>query len=83
MKRTEKISSIILLIVGVIIVVDTILAQFFMIGNKQNSLTLVYCIAFVLLCTQFPNILKKKYVVIPMYIMIIQMFYSLFSKLIW
>ena len=73
----EKISSIILTILGVIIVIDTILEQFFNIGTKQNSLVLGYCIAFVLLSIKFPNILKKKAVIFPMYIMVVQMVYSL------
>ena len=73
----EKISSIILIILGVVIVIDTILEQFFNIGTKQNSLVLGYCIAFVLLSIKFPNILKKKPVIIPMYIMVVQMVYSL------
>ena len=73
----EKISSIILTILGIVIVIDTILEQFFNIGTKQNSLVLGYCIAFVLLSIKFPNILKKKAVIFPMYIMIVQMVYSL------
>ena len=73
----EKISSIILIILGIVIVIDTILEQFFNIGTKQNSLVLGYCIAFVLLSIKFPNILKKKPVIIPMYIMVVQMVYSL------
>jgi len=75
--KKEKISSIILTILGVIIVIDTILEQFFNIGTKQNSLVLGYCIAFVLLSIKFPNILKKKAVIVPMYIMVAQMVYSL------
>jgi len=73
----EKTSSIILSILGIVIVIDAILYQLFNIGTKQDSLVLGYCIAFVLLSIKFPNILKIKIVVIPMYIMIIQMIYSL------
>jgi len=73
----EKISSIILTILGIVIVIDTFLEQFFNIGTKQNSLVLGYCIAFVLLSIKFPNILKKKAVIVPMYIMVAQMVYSL------
>jgi len=73
----EKISSIILTILGIVIVIDTFLEQFFNIGTKQNSLVLGYCIAFVLLSIKFPNILKKKAVIFPMYIMVVQMVYSL------
>ena len=73
----EKLSSVILSILGTVIVIDTILEQFFSIGIKQDSLVLGYCIGFVLLSTKFPNILNKKFVIIPLYIMIIQMIYSL------
>ena len=80
MDKTEKIASIILCILGVVIVVDGILAQFFNIGVEQKGLTLGYCIAFVLLSVKYNNILKKKYVVVPMYIMVGQMIYSLIVK---
>ena len=75
----EKLSSVILSILGTVIVIDTILEQFFNIGVKQNSLVIGYCIAFVLLSIKFPNILKRKFVIIPMYIMVIQMLYSLIT----
>jgi hypothetical protein len=75
----EKLSSLILSILGIIIVIDAILEQFFNIGVKQNSLVIGYCIAFVLLSIKFPNILKKKLVIIPMYIMVLQMLYSLIT----
>lgn len=75
--KKEKLSSIILGILGIILVIDTILEQFFSIGVKQDSLVLGYCIGFVLLSTKFPKILNKKFVIIPLYIMIIQMIYSL------
>ena len=74
--NVEKISSLILSVLGVIIVVDTILQQFFGIGTQQDNLVLGYCIAFILLTIKFPNLLKKKLVKIPMYIMVIQMIYS-------
>ena len=80
MIKNEKISSIILSVLGFIIVIDTILEQCFNIGTKQNSLVTGYCVAFILLSLKFPNILKNKYVVIPLYIMIIQMIISLASK---
>ena len=80
MIKNEKISSIILSVLGFIIVIDTILALFFNIGTKQNSLVTGYCVAFILLSLKFPNILKNKYVVIPLYIMIIQMIFSLISR---
>ena len=80
MIKNEKISSIILSVIGFIIVIDTILEQCFNIGTKQNTLVVGYCVAFILLSLKFPNILKNKYVVIPLYIMIIQMIISLTSK---
>ena len=73
----EKISSLILSILGIVIVVDAILEQFFNIGVKQDSLVIGYCIAFVLFSIKFPNILKRKLVIIPMYAMILQTLYSL------
>ena len=76
--NVEKISSLILSVFGAVIVVDTILQQFFGIGTQQDNLVLGYCIAFVLLPIKFPNLLKKNLVKIPMYIMIFQMIYSVF-----
>ena len=75
--KIEKLSSLILTILGIVVVIDAILEQFFSIGTKQDSLVLGYCICFVLLSIKSPNILKRKYVIIPMYIMIVQMIYSL------
>ena len=77
MKKSEKFSSITLSISGIVLVVDAILEQVFNIGIRQNSLTIGYCIAFVLLSIKFQNILKRKYVTIPLYIMIAQTIYSL------
>ena len=74
----EKISSLVLSILGIVIVIDGILEQFFNIGVKQDNLVIGYCIAFVLITTKFPNILKRKFVIIPMYAMILQTLYSLF-----
>ena len=68
--KKEKISAIILTLLGVVLVIDAILEQFFNIGMRQDALVLGYCIAFILLSIKFPNILKQKYVIIPMYIMI-------------
>ena len=77
MDRIEKLASVVLCILGIVIVVDAILEQFFNIGIRQNSITIAYCIAFVLLSIKFQNILKRKYVTIPLYIMIVQTIYSL------
>ena len=73
----EKISYLILSILGIVIVIDGILEQFFNMGVKQDSLVMGYCIAFVLISIKFPNILKRKLVIIPMYAMILQTLYSL------
>jgi len=78
--KIEKIGSAILCILGIISVVDTFLYQFMSIGQEQKNLSLGYCVAFILLSVRFPGILKKKYVVIPLYLMIIQMFYSLYLR---
>ena len=80
MDKIEKIASIVLCVVSIVLIVDGILAQFFNIGVEQKGLTLGYCIAFVLLSVKYKNILKKKYVVIPMYVMVGQMIYSLIVK---
>ena len=79
MKKLEKISPIIMGIFGIVLIVDVFLEQFFNIGTKQNSLTLIYCISFVLLTTQFKGMIKNKLVMIPLYIMIIQTGYSLIT----
>ena len=75
----DKLASLILSILGTVLVVDAFLEQFFSIGVKQDSLVLGYCIAFVLLSVKFPNILRRKPVIIPMYIMVAQMIYSLIT----
>ena len=80
MDKTEKIVSIVLCILGFFLVVDGILVQFFNIGTEQKTLVIGYCVAFVLCSTKYKNILKKKYVVMPLYVMIGQMIYSLIIK---
>ena len=80
MDKNEKVYSIILCIVGIVIVLDGILAQFFNVGIEQNYLVMAYSIAFVLLASKYKNLLKKQYVVIPLYVMIGQMIYSLIVK---
>ena len=74
----KNIAVFILSFIGIIIVIDVALSQFFNIGSEQKILTITYCIAFVLLSIKFPSILKIKYVVIPIYVMILQTIYSLF-----
>ena len=79
--KIEKIGSTILCIVGIISVIDTFLYQFLSIGEEQKNLSLGYCVAFILMSVKFPGILKKKYVIIPLYVMIVHTFYSLYLRL--
>ena len=67
--------------IGIIVVIDTALAQFFAIGSEQKIITIIYCIGLILCSIKFPSILKIKYVTIPLYAMILQTIYSLF--LVW
>ena len=55
MDRIEKLSSLVLCILGIVLVVDAIFEQFFNIGIRQNSLTigLLHCI-----CITFYKISK-------------------------
>ena len=71
----QNIAAFILSLIGIIIVIDTALAQFLTIGSEQKMLTIMYCVTFILLSIKFPNILKSKYVTIPMYAMILQTIY--------
>ena len=77
----KNIAAVGLSLIGVIIVIDTALSQFLTIGSEQKFLTIMYCIAFIMLSIKFPHILKNKYVTIPIYAMILQTIYSLF--LVW
>ena len=79
MKKLERLSPIIMGIFGIVLIVDVFLEQFFNIGIKQNSLTLIYCFSIVLLTTQFKGMIKNKFVMTPFYIMIIQTIYSLIT----
>ena len=74
----KNIAVFLLSFIGIVIVIDTALAQFFNIGSEQKNLTIIYCIAFILLSIKFPDILKRKYVTVPIYAMILQTIYSLF-----
>ena len=80
-KRIELIISMSLCILGIILIIDTILAQFFNRGTyAANNLTIIYCILFIIASVKYKNIIHKKYVMIPLYLMIIQTFYSLIIK---
>ena len=76
-KNSEKICSYSLIIISLFLIIDTFLANQFQIGNQDRNLRLAYCIGFVLSSTKFPNIIKNKFVVYPLYIIIGQMVYSL------
>ena len=75
--KVIKFTSYCLCIVGVACVIDTFLVQFFNIGSYSKELSLGYCIGFIILTTKYPEIIKKKYVIIPLYLMVVQLFYSL------
>ena len=75
--KAEQIASIILCIISIVLIIDTILLQFFNHGSYQKNLALGYCISFVILSIKYKNILSKKYVVVPLYIMVLQTIYSL------
>ena len=77
MKNKERLSTITLAIVGSILVIDVLLEQFFNIGTMPNSLIVVYICLFIILSSKFENISKKKIVIIPLYIMVLQTCYSL------
>ena len=51
MKEAEKISNIILAILGVVLSVDLFLVLFFNIGTEQEILTIGYFISFIILST--------------------------------
>tara|TARA_B100001250_G_C19250903_1_gene550656 strand:+ start:200 stop:433 length:234 start_codon:yes stop_codon:yes gene_type:complete len=74
----KNIIKFLLSFIGIIIVIDAALAQFFTIGSEQKIVTIIYCMGFIFSAIKFPSILKVKYVTIPMYLMILQTIYSLF-----
>ena len=78
--KFEQLASAVLCIISIILIINTILVQFFNWAWVFKQLVLVYCIAFILLSIKYKNILSRKYVTIPLYIMIIQTIYSLITK---
>ena len=72
----EKIAIILFSILGIVIVIDTFFA-WANIGSEQNNLTLGYCIGFIIVSTQYPTMTKNKYVMIPFYILVGQMLFSI------
>ena len=77
--NNEKIAIILFSVLGSIIVVDTF---FFWvnIGTQQNNVTLGYCIGFIFVSSAYPSLTKNKYVMIPFYILIGQMLFSISFK---
>ena len=78
--KTEQILAIVLSITGIVIAVDVMLYHLFDIGTQQNNFTIIYCVAIVLTNIKYPNILKKRYVIYPLYILVAQTIYSLVKK---
>jgi len=72
----EKIAIILFSILGIVIVIDTFFA-WANIGSENNNLTLGYCVGFIIATTQYPSISKNKYVMIPFYILVGQMLFSI------
>ena len=72
----EKIAIIIFSILGIVIVIDTFFS-WANIGSEQNNLTLGYCIGFIIVSNQYPAMTKNKYVMIPFYILVGQMLFSI------
>ena len=79
MDKLENISSIFMSFFGIGLILNLVLIQFFSIGIKSNIFTLIYCILFVLMTIEFESIIRKKSVIIPLFILIIQTTYSLIT----
>ncbi len=79
MNKLENISSIFMSFFGIGLILNLVLIQFFSIGIKSNIFNLIYCILFVLMTIEFESIIRKKSVMIPLFILIIQTTYSLIT----
>ena len=66
--KLENISSIFMSFFGIGLILNLVLIQFFSIGIKSNIFTIIYCILFVLMTIEFESIIRKKSVMIPIYI---------------
>ena len=75
----EKIISIVLSFFGIFLIFDSLLARFFNIGIENHLYSLPYCIAFILSGFYYPEIVKKKVVIYPLYILIAITITSLIS----
>ena len=64
------------LLFQLLFVIDTFFA-WANIGSEQKNLTLGYCIGFIIVSTQYPPMTKNKYVMIPFYILVGQMLFSI------
>ena len=82
MKEAEKISNIILAILGIVLSVDLFLVLFFSIGTKQSILIIGYFVSWVLLSAKFKNITKNKFVIIPFYTVVVLQIISFVLKFI-
>ena len=80
MNRLEKLSAIIMGLFGVGLVLNVFIKEFFDFGAQKNTLSLIYCALIVSLAIKFKTIVKNKFVMIPLYIMIIQTSYSLITN---
>ena len=72
----EKIAIILFSILGIVIVIDSFFA-WANIGTQQKNLTLGYCIGFIFASSTYPHLTKNKYVMIPFYILVGQMLFSI------
>ena len=82
MDKVEKISNVILVILGIVLSVDLFLVLFFSIGTKQSILIIGYFVSFVLLSTKFKSISKNKFVIIPLYTVVVLQIISFVLKFI-
>ena len=82
MDKVEKISNVVLVILGIVLSVDLFLVLFFSIGTKQSILIIGYFVSFVLLSTKFKSISKNKFVIIPFYTVVVLQIISFVLKFI-
>ena len=82
MDKVEKISNVILVILGIVLSVDLFLELFFSIGTKQSTLIIGYFVSFMLLSKKFKSISKNKFVIIPFYTVVVLQIISFVLKFI-
>ena len=72
MDNGEKISTVILVILGVVLLVFSFLELFSSVETNQNNLISIgYFGSFLLLSSQFKGIFKNKFVIIPFYLVLV------------